>query len=130
MEIEEDYKEDGKYVGYYSITGDAGFAGTERTEYYRVRSDRRLDEKEVAATINDYLETMADDMDTEMYELAIVILTDQYEDYEEAASYAESYGTVSYNAVRDAATLEELKTLQVCWSEKVNDWLTIQNINY
>jgi hypothetical protein len=48
MEIEEDYKEDGKYVGYYSITGDAGFAGTEKTEYYRVRSDRRLDEKEVA----------------------------------------------------------------------------------
>ncbi len=120
----------GKYVAYYSITGDAGFTGTERTEYYRVCSDRRLDEKEVAATINDYLETMADDMDTEMYELAIIILTDQYEDYDEAVSYAESYGTVSYSAVEDAATLEELKTLQVCWSEKVNDWLTIQNINY
>ena len=129
MEVEEDYKEDGKYVGYYSITGDAGFAGTERTEYYRICSDRQLDE-EVAATINDYLKIMADDMDADMYELAIVILADQYEDYDEAVSYAEGYGTVSYSAVEDAATIEELKTSGIGWSEKVNDWLTIQKIDY
>lgn len=126
---EEDYyKEDGKYVEYYLVGGDAGFCGTDVKDYYRVRSDRKLDEKEVEIAVNKYFISQSEDIWSEMYETAADILESQGEiDEEDIESYADAY----YDKVRgDYDLLQELKESGVCYSEKVNDYLTIQKLDY
>ena len=126
---EEDYyKEHGKYVEYYCVGGDAGFCGTDVKEYYRVRSDRKLDEKEVAATVNKYFISQSEDIWSEMYETAADILESQGEiDEEDIESYADAYYD---KVIGDYDLLQELKESGVCYSEKVNDYLTIQKLDY
>ena len=126
---EEDYyKEHGKYVEYYFVGGDAGFCGTDMKDYYRVRSDRKLDEKEVAAAVNKYFISQSEDMWSELYETAADILESQGEiDEEDIESYVGAY----YDKVRgDYDLLQELKESGVCYSEKVNDYLTVQKLDY
>jgi hypothetical protein len=132
---EEDYyKEHGKYVEYYFVGGDAGFCGTDVKDYYRVRSDRKLDEKEVEIAVNKYFISQSEDMWSEMYETACDILESQEEidyDDENCEEYIEGYVGAYYDKVRgDYDLLQELKESGVCYSEKVNDYLTIQKLNY
>lgn len=131
---EEDYyKEHGKYVEYYLVGGDAGFCGTSETDYYRVRSDRKLDEKEVAATVNDYLVLQSEYMWTDMVETARDILESQEEinyDDDGCEEYIQSYASTWYDKVTDYELRQELIESNACWSEKVNDYLTIQKLDY
>ena len=131
---EEDYyKEHGKYVEYYVVGGNAGFCGTDVTDYYRVRSDRKLDEKEVKAAVNKYFTLQSEDIWNEMYETACDILESQEEidyDDEDCEEYIEGYVDAYYDKVTDYDLRQELKELGVCYSETVNGYLTIQKLDY
>ena len=131
---EEDYyKEHGKYVEYYFVGGDAGFCGTDVKDYYRVRSTRKLDEKEVAIAVNDYFALQSEYMWTDMVETARDILESQEEiDYDDEGceEYIEGYADGYYDKVTDYELRHELTESGVCYSEKVNDYLTIQKLDY
>lgn len=131
---EEDYyKEHGKYVEYYFVGGDAGFCGTDEKDYYRVRSDRKLDEKEVNIAVNEYFALQSEYMWNDMVETARDILESQEEidyDDEDCEEYIEGYADAYYDKVTDYELRQELIESGVCYSEKVNDYLTIQKLDY
>ena len=131
---EEDYyQEHGKYVEYYCVGGDAGFVGTDEEDYYRVRSDRKVDEKEVAIAINDYFASRSEEMWIDMVETARDILESQEEiDYDDEGyeEYIEDYADACYDRVTDFELRDELVDSGICYSEKVNDYLTIQKLDY
>ena len=131
---EEDYyKEHGKYVKYYRVGGDAGFCGTDVTDYYRVCSDRKLDETEVSVAVNRYFVLRSEDMWNEMYDTARDILESQEEinyDDEDCEEYIAGYVDAYFDKVTDYELRQDLVESGICYSEKVNDYLTIQKLDY
>ena len=126
------YKEHGKYTEYYIVEGDAGFSGTNIKDYYRVRSKRNLDEKEVAAAVKAQLDLITESMWDEMYDTArdIIESREEIDEYDESCQeYIESYVDAYYDKVTDCDLRQKLKESGFYYSEKINDYLTIQKLD-